>query len=146
MFQEVFKILKNNTEKNGVNKNQYYLINEERTIPVSDFFKILRLDGELIFDEEITIFEDGIYEDNKIRIRIEKNDSGINVFSADYEEQCGLAYCIMRFSNKEFREFDSIEDFIDKVFIKGYYDSRGISIATGRKKEDAIKEQEIELT
>jgi len=142
----VLKIYKINKIKNGANKSKYFLINDEKTIPVDDFLKLIKLDGELIFDEEITIFEDGIYEDNKVRIRIEKNDNGISVFSADFEEQCGLAYCIMRFSNKEFNEFKSLEDLINKVFIKGYYDGRGISIATGLKREDMLNnKKEIEL-
>lgn len=142
----MLKIVKENTQKNGVSENNIYIINKEKTIPVNDLLKIIKLDGKILFDEEITIFEDGIYQDNKIRIIIEDSENYVNVFSADFEEQCGLAYWIVNFHKKEFEKFKSIEEFIDDVFIKGFYSNKGISIATGMKKEDILNNQnEVEF-
>lgn len=142
----MLKIVKDNIQKNGVSEKKIYIINEEKTIPVNELLKIIKLDGELLFDEEITIFEDGIYQDNKIRIIIEESKNYINVFSADFEEQCGLAYWIVNFQKKEFEKFKSIEEFINEVFIKGLYSGKGISIATGMKKENILdNEKEVEL-
>lgn len=122
-------------------EDNLYTIEKEKIIPILDEYKILKLTGEIIFDEEITINQDDIYVDNRIRITIEKDKFGVNVYSADYQKQCGLGYWTLSFTEKEFEEFGSIDNFINEVFILGTHNDRGTSIATGIMNDETIEEK-----
>lgn len=117
------------------------MIDKEKTIPILDEYKISQLAGEILFDEEIIIFDDDIYIDNRLRITIEKNKFGINIHSVNYQKEWGLGYSVITFTDEEFEKFSSIDDLINEVFILGNYEERGFSVATGIMKNDPIEEE-----
>ena len=118
-----------------MNRNCYKL-EKDKIIPIMvdvDFPK-LPIENNL-FDEEITIDTDGIYIDNRIRLIIHKEKDCIEIYSANFQEQCGLCYWKFDLSYDEYKGFKSINEVINKVFIEGAYRDRGFSIATGMNKD-----------
>lgn len=112
-----------------------YHIEKDKTIPILESEIELPTKNN-IFDEEITINVDGIYIDNRIRLVINKKQDYISIYTASFEEQGGLCYWQFDLSNEEYMKFKTINDFINAVFIEGCYNDFGVSVATGKHKED----------
>lgn len=67
-------------------KNNVYKIEKEKTIPISEkeiTFSFKK--GTILFDEEITINVDGIYDNNRLRLIIHKEVDTIDIFISAYE-------------------------------------------------------------
>lgn len=128
----------------SLSKHNIYIISKDKTIPMIKEYKENLPCKNKIFDEEIIINTDGIYVDNRIHITIFQEREYLFVYSIAFEETSNcLCYSNFTLSKNEFREFKSIEEFIDKVFIKGEkFMDRGVGVATGLTKEN-FKDKDI---
>lgn len=92
--------------------------------------------------EEITLLDEtlqNIYAENRIRLIIHKNTNLIDVFFTSYQKQSGLCYNYMELFSKEYDNFKSINDLVQKILIEGEYSDYCIGIATGIYSKDADK-------
>lgn len=116
-----------------------FKIQKNKTIPIlKDYISNLPTTNNL-FDEEI-IFNnnDEIYVDNRIRIVIHQEGDYILIYDASFQEAGGLCYGEISMTNEEFKQFGTVENLIQKIYIEGCYSDRGVSVATGKTKEDFI--------
>ena len=92
--------------------------------------------GTVLFDEEIVINTDGIYDNNRLRLIIHKEVDTIDVFISAYEGKAGRCYRNFLITEEEYSKYSDIQEFVKKVLIDGEYDDLGISVATGLDKNN----------
>lgn len=118
-----------NIEKSQAN---VFKIEKEKTIPVIDEeinFSLSK--GTVLFDEEITINTEEIYDNNRLRLIIHKEVDTINVFISAYEGKAGRCYRNFLITKEEYSKYSNIQEFVKKGLIDGEYNDLGISVATG---------------
>lgn len=130
-------------KKNNYIKNDIYKVESNKTIPILEPFKSELPSENNLFDEEITISTNGLYDDNRIRIIIYQEDDIINIFTASFEGELGLCHAGFSITKEEYEKFPSICKFIEKAFIEGVYSEYGASMTTHLSKE---KFQEKDIT
>lgn len=109
-----------------------FKVEKEKTIPVMDEEISFSLDkGTVLFDEEIVINTDGIYDNNRLRLIIHKEIDTIDVFISAYEGKAGRCYRNFLITEEEYSKYSDIQEFVKKGLIDGEYDDLGISVATG---------------
>ena len=116
-----------------------YKIQRDKIIPIlKDYISNLPTENN-VFDEEI-IFNNsnGIYVDNRIRVIIHQEKDFFVMYDASFQKNGGLCYGEISLTKEEFKKFDTIENFIQKVYVEGCYSDIGVSVATGKTKEDFI--------
>lgn len=114
-----------------------FKVEKEKTIPVMDEEISFSLDkGTVLFDEEIVINTDGIYDNNRLRLIIHKEVDTIDVFISAYEGKAGRCYRNFLITEEEYSKYSDIQEFVKKVLIDGEYDDLGISVATGLDKNN----------
>ncbi len=125
-------------------KKDIFKIEKEKNIPISDKEIMFSFDkGSILFDEEITINVDSIYEDNRVRLIIHKEEDTIDIFRAAFEKKVGLCYWNFLITENEYSKYSNIHDFVKKVLIDGEYSDLGISVATGMNKNNEYIDYDI---
>lgn len=123
-------------------KENIFRIEKNKTIPINKNDISFSTKENIIFDEEITLLDENvknIYAENRVRLIIHKDTDLIDVFFASYQKQGGLCYNCIGFSPKEYDNFKSINNLVQKILIEGEYSDYGIGVATGIHSKDAHK-------
>lgn len=109
-----------------------FKVEKEKTIPVRNEEISFSLDkGTVLFDEEIIINTDGIYDNNRLRLIIHKEVDTIDIFISAYEGKAGRCYRNFLIAEEEYLKYPTIQEFVKKGLIDGEYNDLGISVATG---------------
>ena len=129
-------------EKEGA---KVFIIVENKTIPINKKEIYFSTREGILFDNEIIINVDGIYNNNRLRLVIHEEEDIVDIFTASYQKRAGLCYHNFVLMKDEYSDFQDINDFVKKVLIEGQYMDRGVNMIMGISKTKAnnlLKEDE----
>lgn len=125
--------------------NNVFVIVDNKTIPINKKEIYFSTKEGILFDNEIIINVDGIYDNNRLRLIIHEEEDIVDIFTASYQKRAGLCYHNFTLMKDEYSDFQDINDFVKKVLIEGQYMERGINMIMSISKTKAnnlLKEDE----
>lgn len=137
------KVIENIEQSQNKEKTTFYTISKTKTIPIPKEAMTSISKEKILFDDEIVINVDNIYENNRVRLIIYETENDAEILVASYQKNVGLCYHSILMMKDEYSHFSDINKCIRDILIEGKYMERGDGISTDiANKSNYLKEND----